>query len=125
MAMTNSRPRRKLTGGRYHAYRKKRVFETRNAPNLTKLAERRANETRVKGGGKKQHLLSTNKANVYNPKTKKYQIVSIKTIVENTANRHFVRRNIMTKGTVIETDLGKAKVTSRPGQEGAVNAVLL
>ncbi|MBI4153772.1 30S ribosomal protein S8e [Candidatus Woesearchaeota archaeon] len=125
MAMTNSRPKRKTSGGRYHAYKKKRVFETRNAPSLTKLDERKVVETRSMGGARKQHLLSVNKVNVYNPKTKKYQAASVKTIVENPANRHFVRRNIMTKGAIVETELGKAKVTSRPGQEGAVNAVLL
>ena len=46
-------------------------------------------------------------------------------VVENPANRHFVRRNIMTKGTVIETEKGKARITSRPGQDGTINAVLI
>ncbi|MEK6848627.1 MAG: 30S ribosomal protein S8e, partial [Nanoarchaeota archaeon] len=41
------------------------------------------------------------------------------------ANRHFIRRNIMTKGSVIDTELGKARITSRPGQDGVVNAVLI
>ena len=36
-----------------------------------------------------------------------------------------VRRNILTKGAIIETDAGKAKITNRPGQEGTVNAVLV
>ena len=36
-----------------------------------------------------------------------------------------VRRNIITKGSIVETKLGKAKVTCRPGQEGSVNGVLL
>ncbi|MEK6949175.1 MAG: 30S ribosomal protein S8e, partial [Nanoarchaeota archaeon] len=49
----------------------------------------------------------------------------IKTISGNPANRHFVRRNIMTKGAIIETEKGKARITSRPGQDGAVNAVLI
>jgi len=46
-------------------------------------------------------------------------------VLENPANRHFVRRNILTKGTIIETVKGKAKITGRPGQEGMVNAVLI
>lgn len=125
MALTSSRPRRKITGGRYVAYRKKRVFELRREPTLTKLAAKKVMKLRGIGGSKKTVLMSSDTANVYNPKTKKYSKAKIKTIVENAANRHFIIRNIITKGTVIETDLGKAKVTSRPGQEGTINAVLL
>jgi small subunit ribosomal protein S8e len=47
------------------------------------------------------------------------------TIAENPSNRNFARRSIMTKGTVIETSAGKARITNRPGQEGAINAVLI
>jgi small subunit ribosomal protein S8e len=47
------------------------------------------------------------------------------TVTENPANKNFVRRNILTKGAVVATDLGKAKITSRPGQDGEVNAILL
>ena len=36
------------------------------------------------------------------------------------ANRHYVRRNILTKGTVITTDKGNAVITSRPGQEARI-----
>ena len=46
-------------------------------------------------------------------------------VVENTANPNYVRQNIITKGSVIQTEKGKAKVTSRPGQHGVVNAVLI
>jgi len=40
-------------------------------------------------------------------------------------NPEFVRTNIITKGAVVETDLGKAKVTNRVGQDGIVNGVLI
>lgn len=125
MAMVSSRPNRKVTGGRYKDYRKKRVFEMRREPTMTKLGAKKAKTIRGVGASRKNYLMQADTANVYNPKTKKYSMAKIKTIVENTANRHFVRRNIITKGTVIDTDLGKAKVTSRPGQEGTINAVLL
>jgi small subunit ribosomal protein S8e len=125
MALTSTRPLRKTTGGRYKAYRKKRVFEKRNPPILTKVAERKAKTRRTVGNNKKMGLLSVDVVNVYDPKSKKYSKIKIKTILENTANRHFVRRNILTKGAIIETELGKAKVTSRPGQEGTVNAILV
>ena len=77
------------------------------------------------GGNRKTRLLSADKANLFDPKTKKHEQVKIKTILENPANRHFVRRNIMTKGCIVETEKGKAKITSRPGQDGIVNAVLI
>ena len=38
---------------------------------------------------------------------------------------NYVRQNIITKGAVIMTDAGKARVTSRPGQSGSINAVLI
>ena len=49
----------------------------------------------------------------------------IEIVTANPANRHYVRRNIMTKGTIIKTDKGDARVTSRPGQDGVINAVLI
>ena len=125
MAKTQSRPKRKATGSRYKAYKKEKQFELGRAPVLTKLEARRSKVIRTMGSNSKSRLLSTDLANVFDPKTKKYEKVKIKTIVENPANRHFIRRNIMTKGSVIETEKGKAKVTSRPGQDGTVNAVLI
>jgi small subunit ribosomal protein S8e len=125
MAITQSRSKRKVTSGKYQKYRKKRVHELGSLPTHTKLAERKSKIVRGVGGNKKARLLSTTIANVYDPKTKKYKKAKIKTILENPANRHFVRRNIITKGTIIDTEAGKAKITSRPGQDGTVNAVLI
>jgi SSU ribosomal protein S8E len=52
-------------------------------------------------------------------------VAEIKNVVENPANPHYVRRNIINKGAVLETNMGKIKVTSRSGQNGALNGVLL
>jgi small subunit ribosomal protein S8e len=125
MALTNKRPKRKVSGGRYISYRKKRVKEIRRLPVLTKLGETIKRVRKTLGGNQKEMLLSAELANVYDPKSKKMKVVKIKSVLENSANRHFVRRNIITKGTVIDTEAGKAKVTSRPGQEGTVNATLI
>jgi len=125
MAVTHKRAKRKASGGRYISFRKKRIFETGSLPTLTKLKERKSKTVRTKGGSVKFRLLGENIANVYDPKTKKCSKVKIKNIVENPANRHFVRRNIMTKGTIIETEKGKAKITNAPGQENVVNAILI
>jgi small subunit ribosomal protein S8e len=77
------------------------------------------------GANRKLRLLSADIANLFDPKTKSFKQVKIKTITDNPANRHFIRRNIMTKGAVVETELGKARITSRPGQDGVINAVLI
>ena len=34
-------------------------------------------------------------------------------------------RNILTKGAFVETNLGKVKITSRPGQDGNMNGILI
>ena len=69
--------------------------------------------------------MSTETANLYDSKSNKYSKAKILSVVDNSANRHFVRRNIITKSCVIETDKGQAKVTSKPGRDGTVNAVLI
>ena len=51
--------------------------------------------------------------------------MEIKDVLENPANPHYVRRDIITKGAIVITDIGKARITSRPGQHGVVNAVLI
>ncbi len=125
MALTSHKSKRKLTGGRYQDYRKKRVFEIRGQPILTKLGEKKAKTIRGVGGNIKQKLLSVNIIHVYDSKTRKHTPEIIKTIVENTANRHYVRRNIITQGAVVDTAKGKVKVTSRPGQVGVLQGVLV
>lgn len=125
MALTNRRPRRKSSGGRYIDNRHKKKRELAGRPTLTGLGARKSVIRRVRGSSTKTRLLRSDVANVYDPKSKKYFKVAIKTILENPANRHFVRRNIMTKGTIIETEKGKARIVSRPGQENTVNAVLI
>ena len=125
MPITQGRSRRKATGKKKHAYSSKRLHEKGSLPTLSILGKKRANHTRMRGGQIKTRLLSAEEVNVLDQKTGKFSKAKIKNIVENPANRHYVRRNILTKGTVIETEKGKARITSRPGQEGSVNAVLV
>jgi len=125
MVITQSRSKRKTTGGRYISSRKKRLYESGKAPTLTKIGEQKLEKQRTKGGNAKQKLSSANIANIVDPKTNKIFKAKIKTVAESPANRHFTRRNIMVKGSIIETDKGKAKITSRPGQDGVINAVLV
>lgn len=125
MGIVQARPRRKISGGRYVANRGKRKYEKGNRPTLTKLGSQKGKTSRERGGNTKLKLLSADKINVYDPSSKKYVQANIKTVVENPANRHYVRRNILTKGTIVDTDKGKAKITNRPGQENVVNAILV
>ncbi len=123
--ITQRRSKRKVSGGRYKKDRKKKLSEIGRTPSLTRIGKTRVKKLRVRGGNLKFRLFSTDVANVFDPKTKKYSKTKILSVVENPANRHYTRRNIMTKGTIIETELGKARITSRPGQEGNINAVLI
>lgn len=101
------------------------MHEIGREPSLTKLGKRKIKKVPTKANNLKLRLLKTNTANLFDPKTKKYSKAKIKTVIDNPSNRHFARRNIITKGTIIETEKGKAKVTSRPGQEGVINAILI
>jgi len=69
--------------------------------------------------------MTSDVAFVVDPKSGKTTKTEIISVVENQANIHYVRRNIMNKGAIIETKIGKAKITSRPGQSGNINAVLI
>ena len=126
MVVTQGKAKTKANGKKiFKRYRTKRKYEIGREPFFTKIGEQKRKVIRTKGGGNKQRLMDTNIVNLYDPSTKKYSKSKIKTAVENPANRNFVRRNILTKGAVIETDAGKARITSRPGQDGVVNAVLV
>ena len=125
MVITQHRSVRKVTGGRYISSRKKRLFELGRLPTHTKVGKTKRIIIKTKGGGRKVRVLSAEFANVLDPKTKKYEKSKIKTVIETPANMHFARRNIITKGTILETEKGKVKVTSKPGQDGVVNTVLI
>ncbi len=125
MALWQGKSRRKPSGGRHHMNRSKRRSEVARERVDAHVGPLRQKQVRTKGGNQKIALLSTDVINVTDPKTGKTQKADLKTVVENTANIHYVRRNILTRGAVVETSAGKARVTSRPGQHGALSAVLL
>ena len=60
-----------------------------------------------------------------NTKDGKTVRATVKTVVGNDADPNFVRRNIVTKGAVLETDKGLVRVTSRPGLHRGVSGVLV
>ncbi|MEM5830026.1 MAG: 30S ribosomal protein S8e [Candidatus Aenigmatarchaeota archaeon] len=85
-------------------------------------AEKRIIE-RTKGGNRKVKLKFVTYANVFDGKS--YRKVKILDVVENKAHPLFERKKIITKGAIIKTEIGLAKVTSRPSQHGVVNAILI
>jgi len=114
---------RKPTGGKYKKARKKKFHEQQGIVTTTKLGERKNKTKRKQGGSRKTITLSTNIANITNKKTTKK--AKITNVLETPSNTFLARQNILTKGTIIETEIGKAKITNRPSQEGHVQAELL
>lgn len=124
MALWQGNSRRKPTGGRLVSAQKKRRFEIAREHIDAHVGPHRQKLVRTKGANQKIKLLSTDAINVTD-KNGKTQKASLTNVVENPANIHYVRRNILTKGAIVETSAGKARITSRPGQSGALSGVLL
>jgi len=116
---------RKASGGRYHHARGKKRHEIGSAPANTYIGADRRKISRVRGGNIKVRAFRCEIASVCNQKTGETIRATIEKVEENSANPNFVRRNLLTKGAVIKTSVGRAKIVSRPGQHGVINAVLL
>jgi small subunit ribosomal protein S8e len=125
MVLSQLRSNRKPSGSRYKNVRSKKLSEKGRNPVLTKLEPLKTRTIKGRGSTSKLKALSVDVANVYDPKTKTYKKAKVLTVVESPSNTNYVRRNIITKGTVVQTELGNAKITNRPSQEGCVNAVLV
>lgn len=123
MAINQKRSTRKATGGRYKAIKGKAKANLGSVPTLTKLGELKQKFLRVLGGNTKARMLSAEKVSVFDPKTKKHTVENIEQVSENPANRYFAGRNILTKGTIVQTKSGRVKITSRPGQVATLTGV--
>lgn len=117
--------KRRLTGGRRKAARQRMLSERDSYSTECVLGEYRSRRRRSRGGNVKIMLDATNKASVTDPGTNKMSHISIIGVTSNPSNRDYDRRGVITKGAIIETELGNAKVRSRPGQDGVVNATLI
>lgn len=125
MALWQGESRRKSTGGRRVPSASKRKFEIGREKQYTKIGKESLKQYRGIGGNVKVGVLVAEYANVVDKKSgvvKKTKILSVKA---NPADPNYVQRNILNKGATIKTDIGDAVVTSRPGQSGTINAVLL
>lgn len=125
MTIFQGQGKKKPSGGKLRQSRSKRRYELGREPTLTRIGETSRKVQRGLGGNTKSILMLCSFANVYDPKSKSTKRSKIITVKANPANPHFVQRNILNRGTVISTEAGEARITSRPGQDGVVNAVLL
>ncbi len=125
MSTHSSLRKRKLTGGKKRVYRTKKKYEAGGYPAETVLGEPRRKVSSTIGGNSKIKVLADKFASVTDPNTKTTTKTEIIRVVRNGANVDYNRRGVITKGAEIETSLGLAKVTSRPGNDGMVNAVLI
>ncbi len=128
LSVYQGRDWRKETGKKLKPHRKKRKHEYGRHPILTKISE---NEEEIryaiitKGGNIKIKAKKVLYANVLDPETGKAKKVRILGVLENPSDRNLDRMNVITKNAKIKTELGVALVTSRPGQDGVINAILL
>lgn len=114
---------RKISGGKYLKRRKKKKYERTGQKRIVKLGEDKRKTKKTMGGNKKTFLLKAKTINIKNKN--KTQKAEIKNVLETPSNRFLARQNILTKGTIIETSIGKAKITNRPSQEGVINGILI
>lgn len=117
--------KKKASGGRKRPYRMKRKFEGGSFPTETTRGTTKRRFARARGSNVKARLLNVSHTNVSDPATGKTERAEITRVVRNPANVDYDRRGVITKGTVIETPLGTARVTSPPGQDGVANAILI
>lgn len=126
MSVWHGRSLTKPSGGKIRPHRKKRKYELGRFPTYTKLGEEeRRTKIRVKGGNYKVRLIEAVYANVTNPETGETKKVKVLEVQSNPASRDLSRRKIITKGAIIKTEAGLAVVSSRPGQNGVLNAILI
>lgn len=114
----------KITGGRRHPLRVRRKYETDRYPNEPLIGKAVTVTRKARGKTQKTALKTIDFVNlaIPNSKVKKAKIVRV---LENPTNSDYQRRGVITKGAILETEDGKCRVVSKPGQHGAVNAVLI
>ena len=114
---------RKLSGAKYKRPKKRKLTGRQGQARVVKLGEERTKLLKTRGGAKKLVSLTQKIANI--TAKGKSEKVGIKNVLETPSNRFLARQNILVKGAIIETELGKAKITNRPSQEGNVQAIIV
>ena len=113
----------KTTGGRRHPLRSRRKYEMDRYPNEALVGEQITITRKVRGKNNKTSIKTIDSVNLaIDSKVKRVKIIRV---LENITNNDYQRRGIISKGAILETEEGKCRVVSRPGQSGTVNAILV
>ena len=123
MSVRHDRSSTKKTGGKTRSYRKSRKYDLGSEFSSPSLGDTRTEKKSSRGNTEKNVVRTENKANI--PVDGQVKNVDIDSVEDNPANDNYVRRSLLTKGTIIQTSEGEARITSRPGQDGVINAELL
>jgi len=113
----------KVTGGRRHPLRSRRKYEMDRFPNEALIGEQITITRKVRGKNVKTAIKTIDSVNLaIDSKIKRVKIIKV---IENATNNDYQRRGVISKGAILETEEGKCRVVSRPGQHGTVNAILV
>jgi len=113
----------KVTGGRRHPLRSRRKYEMDRFPNEAIIGEQITITRKVRGKNVKTAIKTIDSVNLaIDSKIKRVKIIKV---LENATNNDYQRRGVISKGAILETEEGKCRVVSRPGQHGTVNAILV
>ena len=113
----------KITGGRRHVLRSRRKYEIDRFPNEAIIGDQITITRKVRGKNTKTAIKTIDSVNLtIDSKIKRVKIIKV---LENATNNDYQRRGVISKGAILETEEGKCRVVSRPGQHGTVNAILV
>jgi len=113
----------KITGGRRHVLRSRRKYEIDRFPNEALIGDQITITRKVRGKNAKTSIKTIDSVNLaIDSKVKRVKIIKV---LENATNNDYQRRGVISKGAILETEEGKCRVVSRPGQHGTVNAILV
>jgi small subunit ribosomal protein S8e len=124
LAWHDTLTKRKKTGGKKRAYRSHRIKEQGRQPVETLFGETKRKKVNGLSRISKVKLVKAEYVNISNLETGKTERLKILDVVRNPANADYNRRGVITKGTIVRTEKGLAKIVSRPGQEGSLSAVV-
>ena len=113
----------KITGGRRHVLRSRRKYEIDRFPNEALIGDQITITRKVRGKNIKASIKTIDSVNLaIASKVKRVKIIKV---LENATNNDYQRRGVISKGAILETEEGKCRVVSRPGQHGTVNAIFV
>ncbi|MCH2380455.1 MAG: 30S ribosomal protein S8e [Nitrososphaerales archaeon] len=117
--------KRKHTGGLIKHTRSRRSDEKDSFSVDTLLGDHSIRVKNSRGGNIKVSLVSDNSVNVIDKSNNSIKKVAITRVLKNPSNRDYERRGVITRGAILDTELGKVRVLSRPGQSGIINGILI